>query len=73
MKKALVEAEENDPTKASVESVLPGVHQQFTNLHHEIKRMRLGMDEFMDEFKEAAKGNVTGKCRCSSVLFWMHH
>lgn len=39
MKNALQEGEANDPTKATVESVLPGVHQQFVNLHHEMNRV----------------------------------
>jgi Transcriptional activator of glycolytic enzymes len=42
---ALAVGDENNPTKASVESVLPGVHQQFTNLHHEINRVKVGVDD----------------------------
>jgi hypothetical protein len=45
MRSALAVGEENNPTKASVESVLPGVHQQFTNLHHEINRVKVGVDD----------------------------
>jgi hypothetical protein len=56
MKKALQHGKENDPTKATVESVLPGVHQQFINLYHEIGRVKDGVDEL----KETASG-ITGK------------
>jgi hypothetical protein len=45
MRRALAVGDKNNPTKASVESVLPGVHQQFTNLHHEINRVKLGIDD----------------------------
>ena len=44
MKKALRDGEANDPTKATVESVLPGVHQQFANLNHEMNRMRVSLE-----------------------------
>ena len=56
MKKALIEGAENDPTKASMESVLPGVHQHFANLHHEINRVR----ERVDELKEVGHSAITG-------------
>jgi hypothetical protein len=45
MKKALVEGETNSPMKATVESVLPGVHQQFSNLHTEIIKVKAGIDD----------------------------
>jgi hypothetical protein len=45
MKKALVEGEANSPIKATVESVLPGVHQQFTNIHNEIIKVKAGVDD----------------------------
>jgi hypothetical protein len=45
MKKALVEGEANSPMKATVESVLPGVHQQFSNLHTEIIKVKAGIDD----------------------------
>jgi hypothetical protein len=38
-KKALQEVEGNDPTKATLDTVLPGVHRQFSNLHNEITRV----------------------------------
>jgi hypothetical protein len=45
MEKALQDGEENSPMKATVDSVLQGVDTQFTNLHHEIKRMQDGLQE----------------------------
>ena len=56
MKVALQHGAENNPTKATVESVLPGVHQQFTNLHLEINRVRSGIDDLKKEI------GVTGMC-----------
>jgi hypothetical protein len=50
MRKALEVGEANNPRKATVESVLPGVHQQFTNLHHEVNRVRSGVHELKQEF-----------------------
>jgi hypothetical protein len=52
MKTALVEGEENSPMKATVESVLPGVHQQFSNLHHEINRVRSGITDMSDHIRQ---------------------
>jgi hypothetical protein len=49
MKTALVEGEENSPMKATVKSVLPGVHQQFSNLHHKINRVRSGITDMSDQ------------------------
>ena len=43
MKEALHESEQNNPTKASVESVLPGVHLQFANLNNEIGCVHVGL------------------------------
>lgn len=45
MRGALVKGDEENPRKATVESVLPGVHQQFTNLYHEISRVRNAVDD----------------------------
>ena len=52
MDKALHEGEQQSPLKATVESVLPGVHQQFVNLHHEVKRVQ----ESLKEIKELRGG-----------------
>jgi Transcriptional activator of glycolytic enzymes len=52
MRTALVEGEENSPIKATVESVLPGVHQQFSNLHHEINRVRSGITDMSDQIRQ---------------------
>jgi hypothetical protein len=57
MKRALLVGEQNDPTKASMECVLPGVHQQFTNLHHEIHRI----GDRIDQLKVAANNQITGE------------
>ena len=66
MRKALQEGEENNPRKTTVESVLPGVLQSFTNLHHEIDRVRVGIDEL----KAAAHLGITGKDPCLCLFFW---
>ena len=66
MRMALQEGEENNPRKATVESVLPGVLQAFTNLHHEIDRVRVGIDEL----KAAAHLGITGKDPCLCLFFW---
>jgi hypothetical protein len=62
MEKALQDGEENSPTKATVDSVLPGVYTQFTNLHHEIKRMQDGLQEL----KGMTRGGIDG----TFVLFF---
>ena len=56
------------PAKATVESVLPGVHQQFTNLYTEINRVRLAIAELKAEAAGAA--SIDGeKEACCCVLF----
>jgi hypothetical protein len=58
MKKALVEGEANSPIKATAKSVLPGVHQQFTNLHNEIIKSQ-GRGQRRGDADEAA---IPGLC-----------
>lgn len=48
MAKALHDGEVNSPLKATVESVLPGVHGQFCNLQHEIKRVQDSLKDFKE-------------------------
>jgi hypothetical protein len=57
MEIALAVGESNNPTKATVDSVLPGVHQQFCNVLNEMKTIREHMKE---GFTSLASAN--GKC-----------
>jgi hypothetical protein len=68
MRAVLMQGEENNPAKATVESVLPGVHQQFTNLYNEVNRVRLAIAELKEE---AGSANIDGekeKCFCCVFL-----
>jgi hypothetical protein len=64
MKKALQEVDGNDPTKATLDTVLPGVHQQFSNLHNEITRVRVALEDWKDsgDFR-GVTGKSTTVCR----------
>lgn len=57
MKAALQKGQEESPLKATIESVLPGVHDHFVNLHHEINRVRKSVDSLVDEEKGRMTGN----------------
>ena len=68
MKEALHESEQNNPTKASVESVLPGVHLQFANLNNEIGRVHVGLDEIRVGINGLVEGKPTADGKCDVVL-----
>ena len=74
MKAVLTQGEENNPAKATVESVLPGVHQQFTNLYNEINRVRLAIAELKAEAAGAASidGEKEGCCCVLFLLVFSH-
>jgi hypothetical protein len=67
MRAVLTQGEENNPAKATVESVLPGVHQQFTNLYNEINRVRLAIAELKEE---AGSANIDGETEIGFLLCW---
>ena len=60
MAKALHDGELNSPLKATVESVLPGVHGQFCNLQHEIKRVQDSLKDFRESMNAAGRGRTSG-------------
>ena len=64
MEKALQDGEDNSPIKATVDTVLPGVHQLFVNLHHEIRRVQDSLDGLMESAKGGGgiDGNVLVVC-----------
>lgn len=56
MRTALWVGDDENPLKATIESVLPGVHEQFVNLHHEIGRVQSSVEKLMGQ----RDGQVTG-------------
>jgi hypothetical protein len=53
---ALKVAEEENPIKATVESVLPGVHLQFSNLHREVVQVK----ELLGGLVDSPDRGITG-------------
>jgi Centromere DNA-binding protein complex CBF3 subunit, domain 2 len=68
MREALVTAEAENPIKATVESVLPGVQQQITNMHNDIIKVRRLMDEKRDQ--PAIVAGITGTSCCCLLLLY---
>jgi hypothetical protein len=70
MKKAMQEVEGNDPTKATIDTVLPGVHKQFSNLHNEITRVRVALEDWQDSGdSKGVSGKSTTVCQCVCPRF----
>ena len=71
MRKTLEGSPKNDPYKASVESVLPGVQQQFLALNHGVHLVREDFKQQVEELKELTRvmAGIQGKfCFCVFLL-----
>ena len=73
MKKTLDAAPADDPGRATVETVLPGVHEQFSTVHHGLNLVREDLKQYVNVLKEeiatAAPAGVTGKLVCGPFPF----
>jgi Centromere DNA-binding protein complex CBF3 subunit, domain 2 len=58
MEEELNGSEKESPMKATIESVLPGVQAQFTNLHRDLVEVRRVLDNIYDGPKDS--GGITG-------------
>ena len=71
MEVALEQAEVENPIKATVESVLPGVQLQFTNLHKEVMGCKRVLDDLYDAPKVTTVLPITGTLDDCCVFFFL--
>ena len=70
MKDALHFGNAESPMKATMESVLPGVQLQFTNIHRDVLHVRRALDMMSESSSSSNSSGITGTFgSCLFVLF----